>query len=113
MKIETFVGNKWVEVEGYDFDDFMGQVVEGEVPFRFTDCTEDEIDNFANYCKEESAGLDDCDYYRLDLGLEFIAPYEVCIYDDGTCYLFEDYVAVINRRAEKANIILNNIKKVE
>ena len=59
----------------------------------------------------ESAGLDDCDYYRLDF--DFDTPCEVYIYDNYACYLFEEYVAVVNRRAEKVNAILDNIKKVE
>jgi len=111
MRIEIFLNNKWEEVEGYDFDDFMDEVINAEIPFRFTDCTEDEIDNFADYCSNESAGLDDCDYYRIDF--DFDTPHEVYIYDDCVCRLFEDYVTVINRRAEKINEISANIKKVE
>ena len=111
MKIEIFVNAKWVEIEGCDFDDFMEQVVNEELPFRFVDCTEDEISDFAVYCANESAGLDDCDYYRLDF--DFDTPQEVYIYDDYSCRVFEDYVTVINRRAKEINEILADIKKVE
>ena len=53
MKIEIFTSNEWVEIGGYDFDYFMEQVVNEEVPFRFTDCTEDEVNDFADYCQRE------------------------------------------------------------
>lgn len=62
MKIKVFEQNKWREVDGYDFDDFLSAVVYSELPFKFTDCTDEEIENFVNYLNEESTGLDDGEY---------------------------------------------------
>ena len=69
MKIMLFnKENKWIEVKnGLDFDTFYEEVVLEERPFKFIDCTNDEKAHFLLYLKDESAGLDDCDYYQFDV----------------------------------------------
>ena len=62
MKVKVFEKNKWREVDGYDFDDFLSAVVYSEFPFKFTDCTDEEVEDFVDYLNEKSTALDDGDY---------------------------------------------------
>lgn len=62
MKVKVFENNEWREADGYDFDDFVSDVVYSELPFVFTDCTNEEIEEFVGYLNEESTGLDDGEY---------------------------------------------------
>ena len=62
MKIKVFEQKKWREVNGYDFNDFINAVVYPELPFKFTDCTDEEIEEFVKYLYDESGCLDDGEY---------------------------------------------------
>ena len=93
MKIMLFNSeNKWVEVEnGLDFDTFYEEVVLEECPFKFTDCTNDEKQHFLLYLKNESAGLDDCDYYQFNVN-DGNPVDNIFIFDDLQLYTLDNVI---------------------
>jgi len=93
MKIMLFnKENKWVEVEnGLDFDTFYEEVVLEERPFKFADCTDDDKERFLLYLYNESAGLDDVEFYQFDVSDENSVD-NIFIFDDLVLYTLEEVI---------------------
>lgn len=66
MNIFAFRNDGWEEYNYEDFDNFFDDIVQTETIFMFSNCTEDEIDDFLDKLESKSTGLDDVDYYRFD-----------------------------------------------
>lgn len=88
MKIMFWENKRWNVLEKTDFDSFYDEIVQNEMPFKFVDCTEDEVDNYIDYINEESAGLDDCDYYSFSFEIDDIE--DIHIFDDNVCYTLKE-----------------------
>lgn len=111
MKIMLFnKENKWIEVEnGLDFDTFYTKVVLEERPFKFVDCINEEKEHFLLYVKNESAGLDDEEYYHFDASDDNSVD-NIFIFDDLQLYTLD---RVINKHKTILNYYKNFQKKIE
>ena len=95
MKIFTFDenNNEWIEYNYEDFDGFFDDIVQNECAFRFTECTEKEIDIFLDYITKKSTCLDDCDYYRFSCDRRTIDTIEdVYIFNDLILYTLDEII---------------------
>jgi hypothetical protein len=111
MKIMLFnKENKWVEVEnGLDFDTFYDEVIRQERPFKFVDCTKEEKARLLEYLSDESAGLDDVEYYQFDVG-DNNSVDNIFIFDDLVLYTLEN---VIRKHETIVNYYKNFQKRME
>ena len=111
MKVKVFENNEWREVDGYDFDDFVSDVVYPELPFVFTDCTDEEIEKFVNYLNEESTGLDDgehqcwyCKANTVDM------PY---VFENMNCKRLPLALVEAERTAKEYKKCIENLYKIK
>ena len=111
MKIMKFVDKKWVEVKNAEnFDTFLIEIVWKECPFIFTDCTEEEKDDYIDRIGEESTALDDCDYYRFNCDDESSVD-EIFIFDDLVLCTLDRVIRYYERVAENFRKIKKQIDK--
>lgn len=90
MKIFTFGNDGWNEYVYEDFDSFFDNVVQTETFFMFSDCTEEEIEEFFDDVASETAGLDDEDYYRFfTYKRDFMNKKDIYVYNDLVLTTFD------------------------
>ena len=109
MKIEIYKDKKWKEIDGYDFDIFISAVAYMEYPFKFTDCTNKEIEEFIKYLNTESGCLDDDEYYRWCCKAD--TSNVVYIFEDMCCKELTEALENAKRKVEEYEKYMVNICK--
>ena len=101
MRIFTFDenNNEWIEYNYEDFDGFFDDIVQNECTFRFTECTEDEIDSFLYELEKKSTCLDDCDFYTFSCERrDSDTINDTYIFDNLVLYTLDEIIALRQRQ---------------
>lgn len=113
MKMEKYVGGKWVDCSECisDFDGFYGEIILEEVPFVIYEYTQEERERFWDYVDKESEHLEDPWFGNLDI-TSSESEEDYFIFDDGVLCTFdelkeraENYIRYYNKQIDLLNEI--------
>ena len=108
MKISVWERDKWIDLIENSFAVFLEDVVYSEKPFKFTDCTDEEIEEYVHYLYDESCCLDDGEYYRWYC--EADKPNVVYIFEDMVCLDLNNALHCAEKLVEKYRKYLTDLK---
>lgn len=112
MNIFYFRNNEeWVNYTSpFDFDNIFNDIILEGCLFQFSDCTEDEIDEFLDNIDAESSGLDDVYYYRFCCDRsDSMTKNDIYIFNDLVLTTFDKLIESVKNRLKDLETLKEKI----